>query len=280
MGVSKISITVCDKDDFFRFSKVTCCGSVMHSHHYHNFFEIYYLTDGACNFFIDDKTYDVIVGDIVMIPKGVIHKTNYGEDEHTRIVIECSASFIPPSLCDKYTNNVYLYRNADTAKETRELFKKIESEHLKNDDYTVECLNSLMTLLFFSIERNPNFAGAPEAKNRMIESVANYIKQNYNTDISLSAMAKNHFVSPEHLSRTFKRETGFGFNEFLTLVRLQHAENMLKEQETKSISEIAYNCGFNDSNYFSDKFKRVYGISPLRFSKINREKSIKKIEDK
>jgi AraC-like DNA-binding protein len=34
-----------------------------------------------------------------------------------------------------------------------------------------------------------------------------------------------------------------------------------------SIAEVAYACGFNDSNYFSDKFKRTYGMSPLQYSK-------------
>jgi AraC-like DNA-binding protein len=50
-------------------------------------------------------------------------------------------------------------------------------------------------------------------------------------------------------------------------VRLQHAENLLKLRDGKSISEIAYGCGFNDSNYFSDKFKKIYGVSPLRYAK-------------
>ena len=75
------------------------------------------------------------------------------------------------------------------------------------------------------------------------------------------------FFSQEHLSRTFKKHTGFGFNEYLTLVRLQHAEQLLKGDEKMSISTIAYNCGFNDSNYFSDKFKKMYGTSPLKYSK-------------
>lgn len=269
-----ISIIICNKEEFFRFSNVTCRGTVMHSHHYHNLFEMYFLTDGTCNFFIDDKTYDISVGDIVMIPKGVIHKTNYREDEvHSRIVIECSSSFIPECLRKNFENSIYLYRNHEITGEIQHILRRIEEENAKKDGYTAECLYSLMRLLFFLIVRNENYAGIPEAKNRMVESVANYIKRNYTSDISLSAMAKDHFVSAEHLSRTFKRETGIGFNEFITLVRLQHAENMLKEREPKSISEIAYSCGFNDSNYFSDKFKRIYGISPLRYSKQNKEKN-------
>ena len=74
-------------------------------------------------------------------------------------------------------------------------------------------------------------------------------------------------VSAEHLSRSFKRETGFGFKEYITLLRLKNAEELLKTRKNMSISEIAFLCGFNDSNYFSDKFKRTYGISPLNFRK-------------
>ena len=180
----------------------------MHSHHYHNLFEIYFLTDGSCNFFIDDKTYDIAVGDIVMIPRGIIHKTNYKEDEeHSRIVIECSASFIPECLRERFEDSIYLYRNSHITDEIQQILKRIEEENSRNDVYTVDCLYSHMKLLFFLIARNPNYAGVPEAKNRMVESVANYIKKNYTSDISLSAMAKDHFVSPEHLSRTFKRGT-------------------------------------------------------------------------
>ena len=86
-------------------------------------------------------------------------------------------------------------------------------------------------------------------------------------------MAKLHSVSSEHLSRTFKRETGFGFSEYLTLVRLQKAEYMLRNEPGRSVCEIAYACGFNDSNYFSDKFRRSYGHSPSKFKNRNTRKT-------
>lgn len=243
----------------------------MHSNHYHNRFEIYLLTAGTCNFFIDDKVYEMLAGDLVLIPKGVIHKTNYGPEEHSRIVIECSTSFIPESVKDRFENSVYHYRNSDATEEVYGILKRIEREQGISDEFTVEMLYSLMKMLFLSLVRNKNSISAPGLKNRTVEKIVSYIKSNYFADITLSDMAKEHSVTPEHLSRTFKRETGFGFNEFLTLVRLQHAENMLKEEDTKKVSEIAYICGFNDSNYFSDKFKRTYGISPLAFSKKNKE---------
>ena len=83
-------------------------------------------------------------------------------------------------------------------------------------------------------------------------------------DVKLSAVARLVNVSAEHLSRIFKKETAFGFNEYLTLYRLQKAEYILANEPGRAIGEIAYSCGFNDSNYFSYKFKQRYGVSPTK----------------
>ena len=56
-----------------------------------------------------------------------------------------------------------------------------------------------------------------------------------------------------------------GFNEYLTDCRLRHAEYMIKNEPGRTIGEIAYACGFNDSNYFSYKFRERYGVPPTRF---------------
>ena len=63
-------------------------------------------------------------------------------------------------------------------------------------------------------------------------------------------------------SRKFKKETGFGFNEYLNIYRLKKADIWLRNDPKAKISEIAINCGFNDSNYFSKVYKKVYKISP------------------
>ena len=66
--------------------------------HYHNRYEIYYLTKGICWYFIDKKSYHLESGDIAFIPKGVIHKTNYETEFHSRLLINCSENFIPDSV--------------------------------------------------------------------------------------------------------------------------------------------------------------------------------------
>ena len=235
--------------------------------HYHNSFEIYYLKEGRCNYFIDNRSYDTRVGDIVLIPEGVIHKTNYDETPHTRILINCSSEYIPKSIQALMPSMIYLYRNSEITKDIDIIFQKIGEEYERTDAFREEALKCLTFELFFLLARNLSKRTEVSAGSLFIEQTVKYIQKNFMTDITLSKMAKMHSVSAEHLSRTFKKETGFGFSEYVTLVRLQKAEYMLKNEPGKSICEVAYACGFNDSNYFSDRFRKAYGIAPSKAKK-------------
>ena len=151
------------------------------------------------------------------------------------------------------------------------LYKRtqIEYEYESSDIFREEMLKCLTHELFYLFARNFDERARVATGNIFVEQTVKYIQQNYMSEISLPSMAKMRSVSPEHLSRTFRKETGFGFSEYLTLVRLQKAEYMLKNEPGKSVSDVAYACGFNDSNYFSDKFRKAYGISPSKAKKHN-----------
>ncbi len=257
------------KDKNFNISTVKKTGTVMHSHHHHEEFEIYYMVSGRCSYFIEDKTYEVLPGDVVIIPENVIHRTKYTSEPHVRILIECSGEFIPGEARERLKSLYYVYRNPTVSAEILSSLKRIEREFKSPDDFSEEAIRSELRLLIYNMVRNKNALGEAETKNHLIESVVAYVKENFQQDITLSSVARAHFVSPEHLSRTFKKETEFGFNEYLTIIRLRYAEMRLKKRGSESISKIAYDAGFNDSNYFSDKFKKAYGVSPLRYSKEN-----------
>ncbi len=229
-------------------------------------FEIYYTVSGRCRYFIDDTSYVLLPGDVVLIPSGVIHRINYGREEHERLVIECTADFIPEAARESLSEKPRLYRSPTLSRDVFNIMKKIEAEYENPDAFSTDVVRTHMQILFYELARSA-VGKIPDSRSAVVKDAIAYIKKNYTGDVTLSAVAAKHFVSPEHLSRSFKRQTGFGFSEYLSLVRLGHAEELLRKKRGMSISEIAYACGFNDSNYFSDKFKRAYGISPLKYSK-------------
>ena len=252
---------------FFKYENDRRGKSEMPSQHYHNVFEFYFLEEGICNYFIDDKSYEVLPGDIVLIPEGTIHKTMYEEGQHSRKLMTLSSHYIPSSVVEMMPSMLYLYRNPDIIPEIRKLLLRIESEYTQPDEYSEEIIESSVALLFFLLARNAKNRKTIQNGSVYATQAINYIKDNYSSEIKLSEIAKLISVSPEHLSRVFKKETGFGFSEYVTMLRLQKAGQLLKTEAKKSVAKIAFECGFNDSNYFSEKFKSFFGVSPIKYRK-------------
>ena len=248
---------------------------LMGKHHYHRLFEIYYFIKGECKYFIDDRTYTLFPGDIILIPENVIHRTLYTAD-YERMLLNFNDDFIPHSVKDKLDGMLYLYRNPNLSKEIKLIFDSIGREYVAMDEHSEDVLTGLVKSLFILLARNENKATQSGGNSAFVAKTVKIISESFQTDLTLNDLAESFSVSPEHLSRTFKKETGFGFNEYLTLVRLQKAEQFLEEGELKTVSEIAYACGFNDSNYFSDRFKKTHGMSPLKFRQKHRKSIAKK----
>lgn len=105
-----------------------------------------------------------------------------------------------------------------------------------------------------------------------LEKVYDLIREEYiNPEFSTSQAAKRLYVSERSLQRKFKSMTGMTFTEQLFKVRLEKAcERLLSGDK---ISDVAFDTGFNDASYFSQRFKSYYGISPSAFIESRSERS-------
>lgn len=245
--------------------------------HYHNMYEIYFLLEGQCRYFIENRIFDVAEGDLVLIPKRFIHKTLYDDIATERYVINFSKQYIPQSLSmpvhELFKHNIYR-PSAENRRLITEIFSKIESEYKRADEYSRLAIFGCLTELFTLILRNPaeSISDASKKGNIPIENVTQYITQHYQEPLTLEQMAGMALLSTSYFSRLFKNITGFGFKEYLTIIRIKEAQRLLTHTDI-SICQIAYDCGFNDSNYFSSVFKQENGMSPLRYRMQNRIKS-------
>ncbi len=247
-------------------------GSVTVRKHHHNFFEIYYITSGSCNYFVDSKSYQLMPGDIVIIPPNVIHNTEYQNTIHSRMLLYCPSRSIPAVVRPMLPSMMYLYRNPNIEKEVHSIFESIEKEFALGDNLSEDIICTYANMLFFLMARNINTCTPVKTGNEYIEQAIAYLRKNPCAQTTLADMAKMCSVSTAHFSRMFKKETGFGLCEYINLIRLQRAESLLKSGQHYSITDVALNCGFNDSNYFSLKFKEMYGVSPKKYQLSSRHK--------
>ena len=239
-------------------------------YHYHNHYEFYFLVEGSCRYFINNTTYDLKYGDVVIIPKGIIHKTVYKETTYFRKLIYCSFHYIPYSFMEKLPTLPHIYRNPEAFTLIEKHFCDIEEEYTSEAPFKSEAISAHFQMLLLTLFRHlPGTVNVPSADARVSE-ILEYLKNNFRTDCTLEQTAQEFSVSPEHLSRTFKSETGLNFSEYRTMLRLREAERLLKEKPNLSIIDISYASGFNDSNYFSQKFREFYGVSPSKFRNLQK----------
>lgn len=100
----------------------------------------------------------------------------------------------------------------------------------------------------------------------LIRDVIDYIEENLDSDMSLSAIAKRTGMSAFHFTRIFKAVTGITLKQYILSRKLAQAQVLLKKTQN-SVIEIALMLGFEYPEVFSRAFKRQVGISPSSFRK-------------
>jgi AraC-like DNA-binding protein len=96
--------------------------------------------------------------------------------------------------------------------------------------------------------------------------VINYIDENYNKKFSLDELGQLIFVDKYSLCRLFKKLTNSTVIDYVNFVKIQMVEEMLLFTE-KSITEVAFLCGFNSMQHFNKVFKDYFEMSPTAFKK-------------
>lgn len=105
----------------------------------------------------------------------------------------------------------------------------------------------------------------------LIRKVKKLIRSDLPGDLSVSSLADQVYVTPNYLSRIFKRLTGEGCNEYIVKKRIEKAKFLLETSSLKA-GEIAGLIGYHDINYFSLAFKKQTGVSPTRYREETKDK--------
>ncbi|NSY45998.1 AraC family transcriptional regulator [Agrobacterium tumefaciens] len=118
-----------------------------------------------------------------------------------------------------------------------------------------------MTLYDDVFGSHPSFGG----EYRTMQQVLSYIDGHLGERLSVSDLAAVAGLSRAHFSRIFTASEGLPPAEFVLQRRLRRAAKLLTTAENIPIKEVSVLCGFEDPNYFSKVFRRLYGINPSEF---------------
>lgn len=148
------------------------------------------------------------------------------------------------------------------------LTKPIDEEELENS------LRKITTLIGERRDVEPKepdpLEGIPKKKD-VVEEARDYIRQNFNRSIGLNEISERFFINPYYFSQLFKKKTGMKYQDYVTELRIDRAQRLLKESDLK-LYEICEMIGYSDMNHFNRIFEREVGLKPGEYRKKLREK--------
>lgn len=247
-----------------------------HSHQYN---EIYFLQSGKCNVYIDNETYCLEDGSVLFIPAFKEHTFIYPfTQDIKRTVLYISTEqlnwYFNKDFKDEINNlfiNKHLQLSRKSFSNLSNIFEKIQFEK-----YSLDNMSELLTKAYFfeliiyliRCQRyTHNINQKTNLSNITIGEIVNFIENNYSRQLTLPEIAAQFGISESSLTKKIKIFTNMTFKEYLTKTRIEEAKSLLISSE-KSITEIAYECGYNNSNFFGDVFKKAVGMSPSSYRKM------------
>ncbi|PQP81488.1 hypothetical protein C0Q44_17350 [Paenibacillus sp. PCH8] len=105
-------------------------------------------------------------------------------------------------------------------------------------------------------------------KGGLVAEAVHELKQHYRSKIKLQEVANRIHVNSAYLGQQFKREMGVSFNDYVHQLRVEEARKLLRRTNMK-ITDIAFNLGYHDAEYFTQKFRAHTGELPSVYKNKN-----------
>lgn len=252
-----ITIFECGKEECVKDKSI-----VLSKKNYHLF---HYVLSGEGYIVIAGKKYELSKGDIFYIPTWTDAKywpnkedpwvyewVGFGGEQADKLISLIKVSETHPILKDE--SGAY-----------KKHFNNIVRRYLSSGYMDITSLGALYELLgemIFDVQ------GEEEMSKTLItvKLAKEYIKNNYQFDISITDVAKNVNVTPNYLSNIFQKEENMTTKKYLTMVRMEKAMAFISSGEYM-IQEVSKMVGYPNQLHFSTEFRKYYGFPPSMFLK-------------
>jgi beta-xylosidase/AraC-like DNA-binding protein len=251
--------------------------------HMHADIEFFYVMEGNVEFTMEDKRYAMNKEDFLVVNADKRHGYQTSKD-FLGVSIHISYAELSKMLKQ---NMIFFWCNTvlednEVCDEVRLILKKIISEQFQNKGKDEIYLNSLY-YEFLHVLTHDFLLNKDDKKYSVIEhkfddrkhKIAEYIRLNYDKQISLNDLAQKLYLSNAYLSKYIKRQFGMSFIDYVNSVRLNYAVSQLLYSD-KSVVRIAMDTGFASSAALNKTFKEKYGMTPTIYRGMRKNQEDKK----
>lgn len=250
--------------------------------HYHDFNKIVIFIGGNVTYLVEGRAYKLKPWDIVLISSNQIHKPLINSKiNYERIVIWINPQFLikhNTSACNLLTcfettahKNLNLLRLPSEQQQSLNSLMQQIRETDKNQDFGWQILKNALFLQLVVMLNRVSLKIDTQVQvdieyDETINKVIGYINSNLAEELSLNKLSGAFFLSKYYLMHKFKTQTGCSIHNYILQKRLLKAKNLLKEGS--SVTNACIDCGFGDYSNFVRAFKKMFGVSPKKFPKL------------
>lgn len=269
--------------------------------HQHQYIQINYVTKGKGYHVINNKKYEIQVGDIFVMPPFVPHKI---VPNHENTIIEViEIEFVPEFLNEQFSDiskakglfdfsyiALFLVCENEIRSDLRltgenqkwvnaivqELYQEYQKQKPLFEHAFKAQLLHLLVILSRAFHESMDVTENTQVfmKHRQsIEKVLNYIGNHFTEDLKIEDMSKVAMMSQTYFCYFFKVLVGKTFTQYLIEKRIERAKELLVGTDL-SVTDIAINSGFNNISHFIRTFKVGVNLSPIQYRKISSEKGV------
>lgn len=236
--------------------------------HLHTHIEVLICTDGTFEVSCNNQEQTLCEGDIMISFPNDIHsytKTEFGKG--IMIIFDPYISELITSTLNKEQYSNFLH-------DEEVVPLSIELYHYSQSSANFHVIYGYLHIIFGMVLRKISFKNS-NLPVSVFDAAIRYIAHNYTKSITLKKISQKVGVSQSHLSRVFAEKIEGGFNNYLKILRIERAKNLLLTTDL-NIYEILLESGFSDQRTFNRVFKRMTNMTPREYRKIFQSISNKK----
>lgn len=250
--------------------------------HSHSDLEVFYVMQGTADFALEDKMYHLGKDDFLVVNVDKKHSFHAGND-FIAACMHVSYSKLSKMLRQNF---VFFWCNTaiednESAEVLRSIIRKIIGEQYVDkgqDEIYIQSLYfeflHVLTHDFLLNREDRQYSEEEHKFDERKHTIVDYIRMNYDKQISLGDLANRLYLSTAYLSKYIKRQFGMSFVDYVNSVRLGYAVSQLLYSD-KSVVRIAMDTGFASSAALNKAFREKYDMTPTVYRQQWKDKARK-----